>query len=166
MPKTSRGFTLIELLVTISIIAILSAIAIVVYSSVMKQGRDSKRQSDLRSLQSSLEQYYADQGFYPTQNGLDILVLFVSPPPAFTSSIGNPTPPSPVKTYQNYPPQDPTGTYRYRYEATPTVPCDNSITKCTGYCLYASLENPPSPVPPPPTGCNYPAGYNFALTPP
>lgn len=168
MPRSNNGFTLIELLITISIIAILSAIGLVIYSTVMSQGRDSKRQSDLRSLQSSLEQYYADQGFYPTQNGLDILVLNQSPPlPAFTNCTGSPTPCTVSKTYQNNPPQDPTETDRYRYEATPPTPCNNSTTKCTSYCLYASLENPPSPAPPAPTGCTYPTiDYNFALTPP
>ncbi len=65
MPK-ARGFTLIELLISISIIAILSAIGLVAYSTVLKQGRDSKRQSDLRSIQSALEQYYAKQFSYPS----------------------------------------------------------------------------------------------------
>lgn len=163
-----RGFTLIELLVTISIIAILTVIGIVVYTSVMKQGRDSKRQSDLRSLQSSLEQYYADQGFYPASinaNNFDSM-LNQTPPPAFSSSIGNPTPPSPAKTYQNYPPQDPTdptGSLRYRYEAL-LANCDNSTSnKCTGYCLYANLENSN---PGKPAACTSYPTYNFAITPP
>lgn len=161
MPK-SRGFTLIELLVTISIIAILFSIGLMAYSAVLKQGRDSKRQSDIRSIQSALEQYFADQFFYPTAAGLDNAFV-VSSPPAFTSSTGNPSSPSPTKTYMNSVPQDPTGTLRYRYETSPDG-CDNSSTnRCTSYCLYANLENPG---PGRPTSCTTNPSYSFAVTPP
>lgn len=63
---SAKGFTLIELLIAITIIGVLAAIGFVAYSSVLKSGRDSKRQSDLRSIQSALEQYHNDQGNYPT----------------------------------------------------------------------------------------------------
>ena len=56
----TRGFTLIELLVTVTIIAVLSAIGLVIYHVVLEQGRDSKRQSDLRTIQSALEQLLRD----------------------------------------------------------------------------------------------------------
>lgn len=157
-----KGFTLIELLITVSIIAVLSAIGLVVYSTVIKQGQDGKRQSDLRAIQSALEQYNNDQFFYPTTTGLDGIL---NPPSSFTSSVGNPNPPSPAKTYLNSPPQDPTdptGTTRYRYAALPDS-CDNLTTnKCTSYCLYAKLQNSN---PGRPAACTN-AAYNFAVTPP
>lgn len=149
MSKT-RGFTLIELLVTISIIAILSAIGLVAYSAVMRQGRDSKRQSDLRSIQSALEQYYADQLNYP------VAVTAGSP----LSASG--------KTYMN---TVPTGTPAYVYRATPMTPtqCDNSEgNKCTSYCLIAPLDIPPVPSLLLPAACgSYPSSeYNFYVSPP
>lgn len=140
MPKSSKkGFTLVELLITVSIISILSAVGLVVFTSVMKQGRDSKRQADLRSIQSALEQYYADNFSYPAQ---------ISSGGSIAS--GN-------KTYLREVPADPvTGNSPYVYTPSGTV-----------YCLYASLENPPSPIQSPPTGCTYPSNkYNFALTSP
>lgn len=167
---SNKGFTLIELLVVVSIISILSAIGFISYQTVIKGGRDGKRQSDLRSIQSALEQYHNDQGFYPftgtinNVQGLDTL-LSSSPPPAFSSSTGNPSPPPTPKTYLNSLPQDPRSSPqpRYRYEAIPTTPCDNSTTnRCTSYCLYANLENPG---PAKPGGCTN-ASYNFAVTPP
>lgn len=50
-----KGFTLIELLVVISIIGILAALVTVSFSSAQKQARDTKRKSDLRQYQNSLE---------------------------------------------------------------------------------------------------------------
>ncbi|MDO8573517.1 MAG: type II secretion system protein [Candidatus Daviesbacteria bacterium] len=163
--REAKGFTLIELLITISIIAVLSAIGLVAYSTVLKQGRDSKRQSDLRSIQSALEQYYSDQSFYPftsgSGKGMDDL-LSESPPPAFTSSTGNQSSPPSPKTYMNFLPQNPTGTLRYKYEESPKSCYNAPGNWCTGYCLYAKLENS-SPVLP--AACTN-ASYNFAVTPP
>ncbi len=106
-----KGFTLIELLVVISIIAVLSTIGFLTYTTVLKQGRDSKRQADLRSIQSALEQYRADQGSYPA--------LLSSPLKS----------PDNTKTYLNQIPQDPSGS-AYGYTLV-----------SLSYCLYAKLEN-------------------------
>ncbi|MDD5416011.1 MAG: type II secretion system protein [Candidatus Daviesbacteria bacterium] len=158
-----RGFTLIELLVTVSIIAILSAIGLVVYSNVIKQGQDSKRQSDLRSIQSALEQYYSDQGFYPAGN-----LPFGS---SLNNCTGNPTSPcSSTKTYINNVPNDSNVSTPYRYEAirNGSIGCTNvtTATQCNSYCLTSKLDIPLSPVPSLPTGCSYSSGYNFFVSPP
>jgi len=148
--RSRSGFTLIELLITISIISILSVIGIVVYSSVIKQGQDSKRQSDLRSIQSALEQYHNDQGFYPT-----------------AISSGSPLPrPSGGMAYMNIIPTDPlndsTRDYTYQYQKSPPT-CDNSaINRCTSYCLYAKLEGSNPTV----GSCAASGTRNFAVTPP
>ena len=149
--KKRRGFTLIELLVTISIIAILSAIGLVAYSTVLKQGRDSKRQADLRSIQSALEQYNSDQGFYPAPSPSPF-----TPGSSLNNCTGNPnTPCSSTKVYLNTIPSDPTGSPQYSYTAS-----------STSYCLYAKMENSSLPAP---TVCPYTGiytSYNFVVTPP
>lgn len=153
------GFTLIELLVVVSIIAILSAIGLVTFSSVLKQGRDSKRQSDLRSIQSALEQYYADQFFYP------LGVPFGS---TLNNLVGRPRPslPPPLRIYLNSVPTESfTSSSPYCYEALPTS-CNNLTLNCSRYYLYAKLENPPSGA----TSytCRNRSGvtYNLRVTPP
>src|SRR3989344_8459217 len=55
--RTERGFTLIELLETISIIAVLSSIGLIVYQGVQSKARDSIRKSDLQKLAIALEIY-------------------------------------------------------------------------------------------------------------
>lgn len=49
------GFTLVELLVVISIIAILAAVSIGVFSSAQASGRDSKRRAEINSIGVALE---------------------------------------------------------------------------------------------------------------
>lgn len=150
----SAGFTLIELLVTISIIAILAAIGMVAYQVVLKNSRDAKRQADFKVLQSALEQYNADQFFYPsgtlTWGG------------SLTSSTGNPSPPANVKTYLNTIPTDPISNPQYNYIPSPPL-CDNSATnKCTSYCLYANLENSQIMT----AQCSDISPYDLEITPP
>jgi len=73
MYKKKTGFTLIELLVSISIVAILSALAIVSFGSAQKKARDAKRSQDMLMLQKAAEQYYSLSGSkYPTAYGVGV----------------------------------------------------------------------------------------------
>lgn len=61
-----KGFTLFELLVSISIIAILVAIASMSYSTASKKARDSRRVEDISAIQKAAEQYYSQNSYaYP-----------------------------------------------------------------------------------------------------
>ncbi len=65
-----RGFTLLELLVVVSIIGIMVTLGISSFSTAQKKGRDAKRKSDIKEVQSALEQYYSVCNFsYPTPTG-------------------------------------------------------------------------------------------------
>lgn len=57
MNKTKKinGFTLFELLVTISIIAVLTAVAVVSFGGMTKKARDSRRIADLQNIRVALE---------------------------------------------------------------------------------------------------------------
>ena len=54
-----RGFTLVELLTVVSIVGILSAIAIPQFSEYRARAYDARAESDLRNLVSSEEAYYS-----------------------------------------------------------------------------------------------------------
>lgn len=134
--KNIFGFTLIELLVVISIIGILSLIGIVSYATILKNSRDARRQSDIKIIQSALDQYRADNNFYPSS-------LNLAATTTIDSNSGNPNPQvNNVKVYLNNTPIEPSlnSSYPYLYSALP-VNCNNTGSKCTSYCLYAKLEN-------------------------
>lgn len=62
-----KGFTLIELLVVITIIGILATGATTVFTSQIQKARDSTRLTDIKALQSGVEQVYQDLGEYPNK---------------------------------------------------------------------------------------------------
>ena len=63
--KNQHGFTLIELLIVIAIIGGLASFATVNFIDIRKRARDSQRKVDVSTLQSALETYRAENGFYP-----------------------------------------------------------------------------------------------------
>ncbi len=139
----AKGFTLIELMVAISIIALLSIIALSAFSSVQKSSRDAKRKSDLGTVRGALEQYRADQHNYPVSGNVGIGNLSsYLPDKALTN-------PAATVTYLNKYPRDPkysTGgcsilpCYKYYYQALPNG-CNNTTTTCNSYCLFDSTES-------------------------
>ena len=165
MEKISSGFgfTLVELMIVISIIAVLSAIAIVSFTNLQQNSRDAKRKSDLVMVQGALEQYHADQNYYPLPTGTSSNGFLT-----FGSSLNSP---DGKRTYLGSVPTDPTSTTApYSYETQPSSPaCNNSSGNfCTNYCLYAHMENSsngsfsiacPTPTP---GGAN----YNYAVSAP
>jgi prepilin-type N-terminal cleavage/methylation domain-containing protein len=70
--RAGGGFTLIELIVVITIIGILSTIALPALRQVPVKAAEAVLKNDLRALRDVIDQYYADQGNYPP--GLEALV--------------------------------------------------------------------------------------------
>jgi prepilin-type N-terminal cleavage/methylation domain-containing protein len=60
-----NGFTLIELMVVIAIIGILATIITASLSTAKAKGRDAKRISDIKTIQTALALYYNDNQSYP-----------------------------------------------------------------------------------------------------
>lgn len=64
--KNKNGFTLFELLVSISIIAILTAVAVVSFGGLNRKTRDARRTSDLEKIRLSLEAARQIGSTYPS----------------------------------------------------------------------------------------------------
>jgi len=66
----SKGFTIVELLIVIVVIGILATLVIVTFTGIQQKAHDSKRKTDINALDSHVEAFYANYGFYPTLKDL------------------------------------------------------------------------------------------------
>lgn len=66
LKKKSKGFTLIEVLIVVAILAILILMALFAYRTQIAKGRDARRKADLDRMQKAFEDYYNDEGCYPS----------------------------------------------------------------------------------------------------
>lgn len=113
-----RGFSLVELLVIVSIISVLvgAAFAVLRPQDYIKRSRDSRRQTDLKVVQTALEQYYSSNNGYPAS------VPFGAVWTGYLRQVPND-------------PGTPTSQYCYQYPAPGTT---------SDYRLCANLEIAPS----------------------
>lgn len=79
--KIKKAFTLIEILVVVTIIGLITSIAVVSYTSINKNSRDARRKADLEQIRAALEMYRSNNNTYPT--ALDILIT----PPVYIQSV-------------------------------------------------------------------------------
>ncbi|MCL4364170.1 type II secretion system GspH family protein [Patescibacteria group bacterium] len=125
--KNRIGFTLLELLVVIGIIGLLVSVGISSFSTAQKKARDAKRKSDLKAIQSALEQYYSVCGFtYPTPSGGNV--------PSSIACV------SPAVTLMNSVPLDPKS--NVSYTMTQTSSSDYTICAPNNPPLEAESTNP------------------------
>lgn len=64
------GFTIIELMVVIVVVAVLATITTIAYRETQKSARDEKRKVDAVMLRSAVEEYYTDNGAFPSPSCL------------------------------------------------------------------------------------------------
>jgi general secretion pathway protein G len=75
MLEKNSAFTLLEIMIVVVIIGILAAMVFPRLTGRHEQAKRWKTVLQIRELQQALEDYYSDNGFYPTQiQGLNILV--------------------------------------------------------------------------------------------
>ena len=65
MTRAQEGWTLIELLVVMSLIMILSSLALVQYRNSIQITKEAVLKADLFHMRDAIDQYYADKGSYP-----------------------------------------------------------------------------------------------------
>jgi type IV pilus assembly protein PilA len=64
--QDNRGFTIVELLIVIVVIGILALLVITTYSGIQAKARNAKRQTDVQSLQTQVEAFFSQNGYYPS----------------------------------------------------------------------------------------------------
>jgi prepilin-type N-terminal cleavage/methylation domain-containing protein len=63
------GFTIIEMLIVVTILAMLAGILVPVLEEELRSASDSRRATDLKTLQATLESYYRVNYAFPTTGG-------------------------------------------------------------------------------------------------
>jgi prepilin-type N-terminal cleavage/methylation domain-containing protein len=71
MSTRTDGFTLLEVAIVLSVIAVLTAVALPVYSGIIDRAEVATMKSDLRNLATAQEAYFSDhQGYAPNVSSL------------------------------------------------------------------------------------------------
>lgn len=146
LKSKQQGFTIVELLIVIVVIGILAALVITTFTGIQQKGRNTKRQTDINTLHSHLEAYYAQNSKYPTfgdmnsqsfrtanLKGLDP-ATFRDPKTAQTDDGNFELVAAPAS-----------GDYAYQPTKDDNSSCDNSSgNECTKYILTATNESNPA----------------------
>lgn len=133
-------------MITIAIIGITFGVIITSASAVRKSGRDGQRQSDILSIKSALQNFYADQNYFPNNLG-STTSTDISTYTPLTDCSGTATCTA-TKTYLPFTPSDPSGVpYKYKPKldgttASAATTCNGvtNINQCHFYILCADLE--------------------------
>ena len=134
---SSKGFTLIEVLIAVSIIGLISAVALGNFRTSQIKGRDTRRKSDLAQVQKSLELYYNDYSSYPSSDGSGrILGCPATSSSPCTWGTGSFQDAGSKTTYMPVIPKDPNAQFYYFYKSS----ADGGK-----YQLFARLENTQDP---------------------
>jgi len=67
--KKEDGFTLIELLVVVAVIGLLATIVLFAVEGIRAKSRDTRRVSDIKSIQEGLTLYQNNHQIYPVYDG-------------------------------------------------------------------------------------------------
>ena len=140
--KQNKGFTIVELLIVIVVIGILAGLVITTYNGIQQKARNTERTTDLKTFQSQLEAYYAQNAYYPSTDDLGTVsadnVTFIG---GNLKGMDKETLRDPKGTAANYALNSTTvASGRYSYNPTPAS-CDNtSGNECTAYTISAVPE--------------------------
>lgn len=140
LKKRNQGFTIVELLIVIVVIGILALLVITTYSGIQQKARNSKRTSDIKSLQTQIEAFYSQNGYYPsrTQLNADTAVFFTT---NFKSLDKNAMIDPKNATQSNDLAAAPAANvYAYNVLNASDASCEADATTCAKYTLTATYE--------------------------
>jgi prepilin-type N-terminal cleavage/methylation domain-containing protein len=134
----NKGFTIVELLIVIVVIGILALLVITTYSGIQAKARNAKRQTDIQSVQTQLEAFFSQNGYYPSLGNMnDASWLNTNMKSLDTIALTDPSNPTSSKTLHDGPIAK-----QYSYEVTNSsgASCEGDDTTCAKYTLTADYE--------------------------
>jgi prepilin-type N-terminal cleavage/methylation domain-containing protein len=138
LKKRQSGFTIVELLIVIVVIGILATLVIVTFTGIQQKARDSQRQTDINAVNSQLEAFYAQNGYYPSLADLQDQgtggFVSTSLKGLDVESLKDPKSGTIAATSSST-------AYGYATQGCITTSASSSSNQCTGYTLTATLES-------------------------
>ena len=139
--RDSKGFTIVELLIVIVVIGILATLVVTTYSGIEAKARDSKRQADVKAIQTQLEAFYASNNYYPSTADINDSATWR---PANMKSLSSDSLKDPSGTTSALKTTAVTSKADKQYSYVPQVggaACSAAAAQCDTYKLAAWLEN-------------------------
>ena len=136
--KRNKGFTIVELLIVIVVIGILALLVITTYSGIQAKARNAKRQSDVAALQTQLEAFFSQNGYYPSLADMNNAGwLSTNMKSLDQESLIDPSNATQSKTLVAAPALK---SYAYAVTDSSGNSCEAQDTNCAQYTLTASYE--------------------------
>jgi prepilin-type N-terminal cleavage/methylation domain-containing protein len=138
LKKRNQGFTIVELLIVIVVIGILALLVITTYSGIQQKARNSKRQTDVKSLQTQIEAYFSENGHYPSLADMNSSTwLSTNMKSLDKGALTDPSNPN-SSTLVAAPAAK---SYAYAVKQSDgTTDCESDDTQCAQYTLTATYE--------------------------
>ena len=138
LKKSNRGFTIVELLIVIVVIGILALLVITTYSGIQAKARNAKRQTDIASLQTQLEAFFSQNGYYPSLTDMNGSAWRTANMKSLdTNALIDPSNPTQSTTLVSAPVLK---SYAYAVKDSSGASCESTDTNCAQYTLTASYE--------------------------
>ncbi len=139
--KKQKGFTVIELLIVIIAVGILGAIVISTYSGIKVKENNSTRQSDIKDIQTQLEAFYSQNGYYPSLNDINNPAWRLKNMPNLkTSDLIDPTAKDRSPADAKLAPLPAPGVFAYQVTDSNGNSCESTVTSCAKYTLTATFQ--------------------------
>lgn len=136
--KRSQGFTIVELLIVIVVIGILALLVITTYSGIQQKARNAKRQTDVASLQTQLEGYHTDKGYYPSRANMNNSAFLTANMKGLDqNALIDPSNATQSKTLVAAPVAK---SYSYAVTDSTSGSCEADAENCSEYTLTATFE--------------------------
>jgi general secretion pathway protein G len=137
--KREKGFTIVELLIVIVVIGILALLVITTYSTIQQKARNSKRASDIKSLQTQIEAYFTQSGHYPSLADMNTASFLTTNMKSLDqNALIDPLNPTQSKTLVA---SATAKSYAFQpKQSDGSTSCESDDTTCVSYTLTATYE--------------------------
>jgi prepilin-type N-terminal cleavage/methylation domain-containing protein len=137
--RNNRGFTIVELVIVIVVLGVLATLVITTYKGIQSRERDSTRQKDIVALQTQLEYFFSQNGYYPSLGNMNSAKwLSKNMPKLDQNDLTDPSNKSnSIKLVDSLRPFK-----QYGYVVTDASgnSCESNDTNCAKYTLTATYE--------------------------